>query len=90
MAVRQPGLRPLNKTGYVMALPLRGGRAFFGARPPQTPAPFSSSMTLRGTIALPLHRTSDRSNILPPNNSIRAPQSPGPGRSADADFYNWG
>ena len=29
MAVRQPGLRPLNKTGYVMALPLRGGRAFF-------------------------------------------------------------
>ena len=29
MVVRQPGLRPLNKTGYVMALPLRGGRAFF-------------------------------------------------------------
>ena len=38
MAVRQPGLRPLNKTGYVMALPLRGGRAFLiGARPPGTP-----------------------------------------------------
>ena len=57
---------------------------------PKAPAPFSSSMTLRGTIALPPHRSSDRSNILPPNNSIHAPQTPGPGRSADADFYYWG
>ena len=63
---------------------------FIGAMPPQTPAPSRSSMTLQGTIALPPHRSSDRSNILPPNNSIHAPQSPGPGRSADADFYYWG
>ena len=57
---------------------------------PKAPAPSRSSMTLRGTFAPPLHRTSDRSNVRPPNISIHAPQSPGPGRSADADFYYWG
>ena len=46
---------------------------------PNAPAPSRPSMTLRGTIALPLHRTIDRSNIIPPNSSIHARKLPDPG-----------
>ena len=57
------------------------GVSFFllGLSRPKAPAPFSSSMTLQGTIALPLHRTIDRSNIIPPNSSIHARRLADPG-----------
>ena len=63
---------------------------FIGAMPPQTPAPSRSSMTLQGFFHFNIIRRYPLSTTQPPNNSIHAPQSPGPGRSAEADFYYWG
>ena len=58
-----------------------------GLSRPKTPAPSRSSLTFRGTIALPLHRTIDRSNILPPNNSIHARKLPDPGGPLMRTFF---